>query len=61
MALVNAGKMTQMRAAVYQNKKQEKKLTKMCRTHPKWQQWLLEYDAYDEVNKALARDPFPDC
>lgn len=30
------------------------------RTHPKWQQWLWEYDAYDEVDRSVGADSFPD-
>lgn len=32
----------------------------IVRTHPKWQQWLWGYDAYEEVDKAGAVNLSPD-
>ena len=28
-------------------------------THPKWQQWIWGYDAYDVVDRAVLENPFP--
>ena len=31
----------------------------LLRTHPKWQQWIWGYDAYDVVDRAVLENPFP--
>lgn len=39
----------------------KKETDRVLRTHPKWQRWLWEYDAYKEVDMSVAADSILDC